>query len=111
MTFLDLTFHLTAAGACAIGAGLLLLIFSVGWVYMSDSKYPEMTHERAVAQIMEWFQAVERDLVGNEVTTVRGARGVVADIRLDNDHGLMFTFEPGDHVERRFYPVSTIRSM
>lgn len=77
---------------------------------MSDSiKLPAAPHEHAVAQIIEWFQAAESALVGRNVATFRGARGTVVDVRLDNDHGLMFTLEPPELPQRRFYPVSTIR--
>lgn len=68
-------------------------------------------YERAVAQIMEHFRQAERTLVGREVRTFRGAKGVVSDIRLDSDHGIMFTLEPPTIAERRFYPVSTIRDI
>lgn len=72
---------------------------------------PALTHERAVAQIMEWFQAAEVDLVGREVVTFRGAKGVITELRLDSDHGIMFTLEPAERDEKRFYPVSTIRTL
>jgi hypothetical protein len=68
-------------------------------------------HERAVTQIMELFQAAEHELLGRKVATFRGATGTVLDLRLDNDHGLMFTFEPPELPQRRFYPVSTIRTL
>jgi hypothetical protein len=36
---------------------------------------------------------------------------VISDIRLDNDHGLMFTTDPHERGERRYHPVSTIREL
>lgn len=70
---------------------------------------PARPHERAVTQIIDWLRSAESELIGKEIVTFRGARGVVTDLRLDNDHGLMFTFEHPELLEKRYYPVSTIR--
>jgi hypothetical protein len=70
---------------------------------------PARPHERAVTQIIDWLRQTEEQLIGKEIMTFRGARGVVTELRLDNDHGLMFTFEPPDAIQKRYYPVSTIR--
>jgi hypothetical protein len=69
---------------------------------------PARPHERAVTQILDWLRSAEEELVGREILTFRGARGTVTELRLDNDHGLMFTFCEGE--PKRYYPVSTIRS-
>lgn len=70
-----------------------------------------MTHETAAAAIIKWLHVAETELIGRKVATFRGMQGIITDIRLDNDHGLMFTTEPRDAAHRRYFPVSTIREL
>lgn len=107
--WVDLSFHLTGSQSAVIGFGLAIIATLAIRFHMHDIKLPARPHEKAVAEIMEWFRQAEQALVGKEITTFRGARGKVSDIRLDNDHGVMFTFEPPELGERRYFPVSTIR--
>ena len=72
---------------------------------------PARPHETAVSQIIDWLRRSEAELLGKTIVTFRGAAGLITELRLDNDHGLMFTFDPPDLAERRYYPVSTIRRM
>lgn len=75
------------------------------------------SHETATLKILKWFHRAESHLLGNVVSTFNGETGVVKELRLDDVHGLCFTFDdpshPFDTVERgivqRFYPVSTIK--
>lgn len=70
---------------------------------------PARPHEMAVSQIIDWLRRSEAELIGKTIVTFRGAVGSITELRLDNDHGLMFTFDPPDLAARRYYPVSTIR--
>ena len=75
-------------------------------------------YEKAVVSILQWLHLAEDDLIGHVVQTHNGEAGDVKGLRLDDDHGLCFTFDdplhPFDEVERavmrqRWFPVSTIR--
>jgi hypothetical protein len=73
-------------------------------------------YERAVVSILKWLHLAEDDLVGSAVQTFNGEAGTVKGLRLDEAHGLCFTFDDPDefveaelHRPRRWYPVSTIR--
>lgn len=69
-------------------------------------------YERAATSIIKWFHLAEEDLVGHTLVTMAGETGTCRAIRLDDLHGLCFTFDSHDPLSaeaRRFYPVSTIR--
>lgn len=72
-------------------------------------------HEMAAIRIVDWLHRAEDSLVGRVVTPFAGEADVVKEIRLDDLHGLCFTFE--DPVSsfsegaRRWYPVSTIKDL
>lgn len=73
----------------------------------------------AAFNILEWLHRAEADLVGKRVQTFGGAIGEVKDVRLDDDHGLCFTFDEKIDAfvavelnkRRRYFPVSAIRLM
>lgn len=68
-------------------------------------------HEEAAARIMEWFHRAEDDLLGATVVTFGSEAGTVRGIKLDEHHGLCFTFDEPTltGLGRRYCPVSTIR--
>lgn len=78
-----------------------------------------MSHacQRAAVRILDWFHHAESDLLNARVITMTGDTGVVKEIRLDDFHGVCFTFDDPvsgfDEIEcgvqRRWRPVSTIR--
>lgn len=71
-------------------------------------------HDAAI-KILDWLHKAENDLVGETAVTFNGEAGTVRALKLDEHHGLCFTFEAerlgrlGDLVSPRYYPVSTIR--
>lgn len=72
----------------------------------------------AAVRILDWLHHAERDLVRASVITMTGDKGVVKEVRLDDLHGVCFTFDDPvsgfDEVEcgmvRNWRPVSTIRT-
>ena len=74
-------------------------------------------YEKAVVSMLEWLHLAEVDLVGYVVQTFNGEAGDIKGLRLDDDHGLCFTFDdPVDGfvaaelgMRQRWFPVSTIR--
>jgi hypothetical protein len=74
--------------------------------------------QSAAIRVLDWLVHAERDLINAEVITTSGDSGVVRGVRLDDLHGVCFTFdEPPvsfDIVElgalRNWKPVSIIRS-
>lgn len=78
------------------------------------------TYEKAAARIIEWLHHAEHDLLGRTASTFNGDAGTIYELRLDEHHGLCFTFEkpailsggpllPDVGASRRFFPVSTIK--
>lgn len=72
-----------------------------------------ISHDAAI-NILEWLHKAERDLVDARIATFSGEAGTVRAVRLDEHHGLCFTFDAtasgGDPERyRRYFPVSTIR--
>ena len=70
-------------------------------------------YESAVVRIIDWLHHAERDLIGSTVATFNGDAGIVRGVKLDDHHGLCFTFSD-DHgplalTQRFWYPVSTIK--
>ena len=64
-----------------------------------------IAHDAAI-DIMRWLHIAEDDLIDKGVILFGGEAGTVRAVKLDEHHGLCFTFE-GD--SKKFYPVSTIR--
>lgn len=65
-------------------------------------------HEEAATRILKWLHRAETSLIGVTVVTFNGESGAVQAIKLDEHHGLCFTFDNADD-NAHFYPVSTIR--
>jgi hypothetical protein len=67
-------------------------------------------YENAAARIIDWLHHAERDLIGRVVTTFNAEAGAVRGLKLDDHHGLCFSFEPEGPIRiRRWFPVSTIK--
>jgi hypothetical protein len=70
----------------------------------------------AAIHIMDCLHHAEDDLVGKTVVLFDGAEGVIKAVKLDDHHGLCFTFEDPHtsldmHIRdmRKWRPVSTIK--
>jgi hypothetical protein len=61
-------------------------------------------YEKATIHILDWLHHAERDLIGVSVQTFAGTKGRVQNVRLDDHHGLCFTFGA-----EKWYPVSAIK--
>lgn len=72
---------------------------------MSFGRY---LYEKAATAIITWFHMAEDDLVGHTLVHVGGETGTCRAIKLDEIHGLCFTFDE-DPIARRWCPVSTIK--
>ena len=75
-----------------------------------------MTHDIIATRIIAMLHQAESHLIGRTVVTFSGETGTVCAIKLDDHHGLCFTFDPdpykvfrGGRPSVRWYPVSTIR--
>lgn len=69
-------------------------------------------YESATVHILDWLHHAERDLIGAPIVTFNGEAGTVRRVKLDDHHGLCFTFDkrkPNSTFSRRWYPVSTIK--
>lgn len=64
-------------------------------------------YERGAVHILDWLHRAEQELINNVATVFSGETGKISDVRLDDAHGLCFTFDDGP--DARWYPVSTIR--
>jgi hypothetical protein len=72
-----------------------------------------VTHDIIATRIIAAFHAAETDLVGSTVQTFNGEAGTCKGVRLDDHHGLCFTFDDPPSLfegpSQKWYPVSTIR--
>lgn len=72
-------------------------------------------YESATIRILDWFHHAERDLIGRTVATFNGETGTVLALKLDEHHGICFTFDKEQPIRngraRRWFPVSTIKQV
>lgn len=74
-------------------------------------------YELAATRILDHLHRAETEILLRPVVTFNGEAGTVLAVRLDEAHGLCFTFDmPAtgfalqyEGESRRFYPVSTIK--
>lgn len=67
-------------------------------------------HEHAAIRIVDWLHRAENSLIGRSVVTFSCESNIVKGVRLDDFHGLCFTFDDPSET-RRWHPVSTIKEL
>ena len=74
-------------------------------------------YERGSVHILDWLHRAEEELINNIATMFNGETGKILEVRLDDAHGLCFTFDKSNEgfaLQRegpgqKWYPVSTIK--